>query len=71
MSANKHEKKRQLNTETAKGDRGKEREHTDDKLSKTDKGKSNLQLLKIKNMVTRFRTSVCMLWFVVITCAYT
>lgn len=42
-------RKGQLNTEIAKGHRGKEREHTDDELSKTEKGKSkyNLHLLKI------------------------
>ena len=58
-------RKGQLNTEIAKGHRqGKrerEREHTDDELSKTEKGKSNLHLLKIKNIATRCRTSVCML----------
>ena len=56
-------RKGQLNTEIAKGHRqGKrEREHTDDELSKTEKGKSNLHLLKIKNIATRCRTSVCKL----------
>ena len=54
-------RKGQLNTEIAKGHRGKEREHTDDELSKTEKGKSSLHLLKIKNIATRCRTSVCML----------
>ena len=37
-------RKGQQNTEIAKGDRGKEGEHTDDELSKTEKGKSNLHL---------------------------
>ena len=64
-------RKRQLNTEIAKGHRGKEREHTDDELSKTEKGKSSLHLLKIKNIATRCRTSVWMLWFVLIICAST
>ena len=54
-------RKGQLNTEIAKGHRGKEREHTDDELSKTEKGKSSLHLLRIKNIATRCRTSVCML----------
>ena len=55
-------RKGQLNTEImSERARGKEREHTDDELSKTEKGKSNLHLLKIKHIATRCQTGVCML----------